>query len=140
MVPEVMGEDGQCCGIPIVDGRPDRRKMIVKSRIWLANCSLRDIQRVRRFILRTCSDGRQLTHEEFLRYYQVVEFLCFYDFISLEFNATWDESLSITGKGRKYLDLLDRELGEEIDCLPDGEPILRTRSFIIESREECKDG
>ena len=49
----------------------------------------------------------------------------------MKFHITKDETIHVTEKGRRYLAWLDKELGEETDCSADGEPILRTRLFVI---------
>lgn len=118
-------------GIPMINGRPDRRRMIAESGLWFGGCSLRDVKRIRRFILRRCSDGGQLTHDQFLRFYQVLDLLWTTGFVAMKFHITKDETIHVTEKGRRYLAWLDKELGEETDCSADGEPILRTRLFVI---------
>ena len=123
-------------GIPMINGRPDRRRMIAESGLWFGGCSLRDVKRIRRFILRRCSDGGQLTHDQFMRFYQVLDLLWTTGFVAMKFHITKDETIHVTEKGRRYLAWLDKELGEETDCSADGEPILRTRLFVIGFDEE----
>ncbi|MGN0098728.1 MAG: hypothetical protein ACI38Y_05340 [Candidatus Methanomethylophilaceae archaeon] len=122
--------------IPMINGRPDRRKMIAGSSLWFGGCSLRDMKRIRRFILRRCSDGGQLTHDQFMRFYQVLDLLWTTGFLAMRFHITKDETIRVTEKGMRYLAWLDKELGEETDCAADGEPILRTRLFIMGSDGE----
>ena len=122
--------------IPMINGRPDRRKMIARSTIWIGGCSLRDMKRLRRFILRRCSDGGQLTHDQFMRFYSVLDLLWTTGFLAMRFHTTKDETLRITEKGKKYLAWLDKELGAEIDCRIDGEPILRTRMLSDPEEEQ----
>ena len=122
--------------IPMINGRPDRRKMIARSTIWIGGCSLKDMKRLRRFILRRCSDGGQLTHDQFMRFYSVLDLLWTTGFLAMRFHTTKDETLRITEKGKKYLAWLDKELGAEIDCRIDGEPILRTRMLSDPEEEQ----
>lgn len=119
--------------IQMVGIQPDRGKLLSDSETTFAGCSIRDLERVRRFILRRCSEDGQLTHDQFLKYYREVDSLHSFGYINTWFHLNGDERIRVTNRGLTYLGVLDRRLGKETDCKEDGEPILRTLDSRIDS-------
>lgn len=119
--------------IQMVEIQPDRGKLLSNSETTFAGCSIRDLERVRRFILRRCSEGGQLTHDQFLKYYREVDSLHSFGYINTWFHLNGDERIHVTNRGLTYLEVLDRRLGKEIDCKEDGEPVLRTLDSRMDS-------
>ncbi len=118
--------------IQMVEIQPDRSRLLSDSRALFGSCSIQDLERVRRFILRRCSEGGQLTHDQFLRFYTQVDSLDSCGYINTWFRINGDEKIRVTDRGLTYLGILDRRLGEETDCKEDGEPILRSFDSMID--------
>lgn len=129
MVPEVMNESGSDCTVPMLNGRPDVNRMIMDSRMELGLICINDFKRVSRYIMKKCSNGGQLTHEQFVRYYLVVRILCVNGLISTMFDINCNERIRVTRKGLEYLSSLERQLGVDQDCMVDGEPLLNTHEL-----------
>ena len=129
MVPEVINESRSDFTVPMLNGRPDVNRMIMDSRMELGLICINDFKRVSRYIMKKCSNGGQLTHEQFVRYYLVVRILCVNGLISTMFDINCNERIHVTRKGLEYLSSLERQLGVDHDCMVDGEPLLNTHGL-----------
>lgn len=109
----------------MVNTRPDRTEWVYRSRMMLSGCSCKDIEKIRRFILRRCSKGGQLTPEQFQTYYHQIDYLNLLGFISTRFCLDGSMNIHVTKTGLEYLAILDERLGNKVDCKKDGEPVLK---------------
>lgn len=119
--------------------KPDRNMWLYRSKIMLSGCSGRDINRIRRFILRRCSEGGQLTSDQFLTYYSQIDYLDLYGLLSTMFRLNGSEKISVSKTGLEYLAVLDDLLGKEVDCEEDGEPIVKIYGKTLISMEDESD-
>ncbi len=118
--------------IQMVEIQPDRSRLLSDSRALFGSCSIQDLERVRRFILRRCSEGGQLTHDQFLRFYTQVDSRDSCGYINTWFRINGDEKIRVTDRGLTYLEILDRRLRKETDYKEDSEPILRSFDSMID--------
>lgn len=127
----------QKCGEGLMIGiRPNRKMWAYRSKMMLSGCSGRDIERIRRFILRRCSEGGQLTSDQFLIYYHQIDYLDLHGFLSTMFRWDGSKTINVTKIGLEYLAVLDNILGKETDCKEDGEPIVKILGQSLVSMEE----